>query len=172
MIGGGKFENGALTGAFQYLFNALATSRAAAQSVARLRAGSEQARTMLDALQADKNATYYIDVGSAENNGGAFTVTITRTTGSFWDRLLGNARIDTLVKVTFDSSSSVQFTDIRGIQFKPSAERLLAHELGHAYTRLVGGYYDDAIKYENLVGRQLDPNAFIRAVSDHGRGGP
>ncbi|MDD5330561.1 MAG: hypothetical protein PHX38_11175, partial [Sulfuricella sp.] len=176
VLGGGKFENGATTAAFGYLFNYLSHSRAAGPYVEQLRAGSAQAREMLDAMAADPNTNYYIDVGPVPESAGGGTTRIQQPSLSLWDRLLGRSAPAATVIMTVDVSSQVQFTDVGGQSFSPSALRILGHELGHGYTYLLGGYmgyrtnYDAAIRYENQISRQLSPNAPLRAISDHGRG--
>ncbi|MDD4928798.1 MAG: hypothetical protein PHP85_05920 [Gallionella sp.] len=176
VIGGGKFANGAMTGAYGYLFNKLAHSQAAGSYVERLRAGSAQARTMLDAMAADPNTTYYIDVGSVPESAGGGMTQIQQPSLSFWDRLIGRSAPSATVIMTVDKSSKVQFTDTSGRSFVPSTERLMGHELGHGYTYLSGGYmgyrsnYHAAINYENTIARQLNSAGPVRAVTDHGRG--
>ena len=174
-IGGDKFANGAMTGAWQYLFNELTTSRAAAPHVARLRAGSAQARGMLDAMAADPDTHYYLDVGSVPDSAGGGMTKIQQPSPSFWDRLMGRSEQATVIMVT-DSSPKALFMDVSGRSFTPSVERVMAHELGHGYSYLQGGYmgyrmnYDAAINFENQISRQLNSRAPLRAISDHGRG--
>ena len=176
VIAGGKFENGAVTAAFGYLFNYLAHSQAAGPYVERLRAGSSQARGILDAMAADPNTTYYIDVGSVPESAGGGTTQIQQPSLSLWDRFMGRSAPSATVIMTVDMSPKVQFTGTNGQSFMPSTERLLGHELGHGYTYLSGGYmgyrsnYDAAIGYENTIARQLNSAAPLRAVTDHGRG--
>ena len=131
---------------------------------------------MLDAMAADTSTTYYIDVGSVPESAGGGMTRIQQPSLSFWDRLMGRSAPPVTVIMTVDSASQVQFMDTSGRSFTPSTERLMAHELGHGYTYLSGGYmgyrtnYDAAIGYENQIARQLNPAAPTRAVSDHGRG--
>jgi len=73
---------------------------------------------------------------------------------------------------------SVQFVDISGKPFKPSIERLFAHEMGHGYVFLQGdpsaarflsqADYDKAVYYENVIAKEIDSDSPERAVSDHG----
>jgi RHS repeat-associated protein len=178
-LGGGKFANGAVTGAFGYIFNRLAHSSTAKAYVEQLRATSPLAADMFDALAADKSTMYYFDAGPLPESSGGGTVRILNQSPSLWDRLMGrHDPLSVTVVVTVDPNATVTFTDADGQSFRPSTLRLLAHELGHAYTwhvtrgnlvayRLA---YDAAIGIENAIARQLDPKAPIRAVSDHGRG--
>ncbi len=76
--------------------------------------------------------------------------------------------------IRIDLRCKVQFTDVNGQSFTPSIERILAHELGHMYL-YVGrknmadkADYHKAIDYENIIARELDPEAPIRSVKDHG----
>jgi hypothetical protein len=59
-----------------------------------------------------------------------------------------------------------------GKTFKPSVERIFAHELAHAYilyiTDFLSSGTDKMVEYENKIAKDMDPNAPERAVSDHG----
>ena len=131
---------------------------------------------MLDAMAADPNTYYYIDVGSIPESAGGGTTRIQQPSLSLWDSFLGRSAQPATVIMTVDISPKVQFTDIGGQPFMPSTERLLAHELGHGYTYVLGGYvgyrsnYDAAIRYENQISRQLNSASPLRAVTDHRRG--
>lgn len=57
-------------------------------------------------------------------------------------------------------------------EIEKAPERLLGHELAHAYINIFGGTYHDAVRFENIIARELDPNAPIRAISDHGTSKP
>ena len=74
--------------------------------------------------------------------------------------------------VEFDDTPTEEFKDVNGNTFVPSPERLLGHELAHAYINIFGGTYHDAVRFENIIARELDPNAPIRAISDHGTSKP
>lgn len=74
VIGAGKFANGAVTGAFSYVFNYLSHSPAAKGYLDQLRAGSPLAAQMLDALAADKSVTYRFDIERLPESAGGGTV--------------------------------------------------------------------------------------------------
>lgn len=166
------------SGIVGYLFNDLSHSRAAGPYVEQLRAGSGQAREILDAMAADPNANYYIDVGPVPESAGGGTTRIQQSSLSLWDRVLGRSAPSATVIMTVDVSSQVQFSDVGGQSFQPSAARILAHELGHGYTYLRETYtgyvsnQDAAVRYENIISRQLSPNAPLRVYSDHVRRWP
>ncbi|MDR0780221.1 MAG: hemagglutinin repeat-containing protein, partial [Pseudomonadales bacterium] len=155
--------------------NKLTISRAAAQYIEKLRASSAEAGKILDAMEAHPVIDFRFDVGTVRESAGGGETRPQVLKGSFLDWLVGNPPKET-VFMTVDPKSTVQFTDIFGNSFKPSTERIFAHEMGHGYTYLLDGNvgmrinYHDAITYENMIYRQLDPNAPIRAVSDHGDG--
>jgi hypothetical protein len=181
VIGGGKFANGAAQAGFGYLFNHLAHSSGAKGYLDQLRASSPLAAQMLDALAADKSTTYYFDVGPLPESDGGGTVRILRQEPSLWDKIMGRGDAPSVtVVITVDPRSTVSFMDTNGQSFRPDTLRLLGHELGHAFTwyETRGNYvayrasYNAAIGYENAIARQLNPNAPMRAVSDHGHGRP
>lgn len=181
VLGGGKFANGAVTGTWGYLFNYLRHSPGAKGYLDELRASSPSAAQMLDALEADKSTTYYFDVGPLPESTGGGTVRIQRQERSLWERALGRTdALSVTVIATVDPRSTVSFTDVNGQIFQPDTLRLMAHELGHAFTWYqTGGNFvtyrassNAAVGHENVISRQRNPNAPIRAVSDHGGGRP
>jgi len=132
----------------------------------------------MDAMAADNNTVYHVSLGTVlQTSGGGETRTIPAPRRSLWEMLTGR-RSKVLVSMKVDPISKIEFTDTCENKFLPTTIRLLGHELGHGYTYLLAGpmasrkpYYDRAIQYENAIARELDPNAPMRAVSDHGRHG-
>ncbi len=150
-------------------------SKDAESYVKSLRSKSKTASKIMDAMKADKKTNYHVDVGPVNPRfGGGETTYLQPRKGSLLDRLLGKPPNKANVYMRADPNSSVEFTDTCGNTFIPSTERLLGHELGHGYIYEDYGYigikqrYDDAIKHENDIARELNPNAPERAVSDHG----
>lgn len=161
--GGGDFTQGAITATIAYLFNDLMHTDEASPYVNKLRAGSPLAAEILDAMAADPTTKYHISVGPlAEIFGGGSTELVPGAQPSFWDRLLGRTNLQVTVVMRIDQASAEPL-------------RALAHELGHGYTYLKGGYvgsrlgYDQAIDIENTIMRQLDPSAYMRPRGSHGR---
>lgn len=124
-------------------------------------------------MQADKTTLYYIGTGPLPESTGGGTTQILQPALSFWDRLMGRPLPRATVAMTVNPAATPAFTDISGNTFTPSTLRLLGHELGHGFSYLQGGYvgyrvnYDAAIRFENSIARQLNPNAPMRSVSDH-----
>lgn len=158
--GGGRFGDGFIQGAAGYAFNFLRHAVEATSYIEQLRKGSPLAAEILDAMAADKSTTYYISVGRVPYTcGGGCTEVVAGPQPSFLARLFGETNDQVTVVMRIDPATAEPL-------------RALAHELGHGYTYLKEGpigNYDKAIEYENIIARQLNPNAPIRSVSDHGR---
>jgi hypothetical protein len=129
---------------------------------------------ILNAMDASRDG-YIIGATSStmESSGGGITDVSTRNEGNFFF-----PEYVTTITMEFSLNPTVEFTDECGKKFLPTPERILAHELGHGYMYLIVGILytspsnsDKAVDYENEIIRQIDPNAPIRAVSDHGHGG-
>jgi len=96
----------------------------------------------------------------------------------FIDKLIGKTPDKFAYSMEANPVCVVQFVDVSGKPFKPSVERLFAHEMGHSYVYLQLGPdnarnitqkdYDRAVDYENIIAKEINPNAPERAVSDHG----
>ena len=96
------------------------------------------------------------------------------------DKLMGKTPDKYPYSMEVNPVCVVQFVDVSGKPFKPSVERLFAHEMGHGYVYLQLGPekarflsqedYHKAVYYENKIAKEIDPNAPERAVSDHGDG--
>ncbi|MCL2297265.1 MAG: hypothetical protein FWC38_03395 [Proteobacteria bacterium] len=102
-----------------------------------------------------------------ENTGGGL-MRVETPKRSIWDIILGRPSVQKIY-ITIDPKSTVQFTDIHGKSFRPDTVRILSHELGEAYPRMRGGLTTDSqvIRLENDMSIQRNPNAPIRAISDH-----
>lgn len=118
--------------------------------------------------------------------GGEFAVTgpiSDPTNESFIKRLTGfgkNAEITYTLQVTLDINHPDQlFYDVNGKEFQPSIDRVLGHELGHAFILAkdgVVGFYQNqigAVNIENEIALDLDKGAPIRHPTlGHGRRSP
>jgi hypothetical protein len=121
---------------------------------------------------------FYVGSGATQASGCGKSKPLERPTIGTLDKLMGKTPGKYRYAMEVNAHCSVQFVDVSGKPFKPSVERILAHEMGHGYVYLQGdpgaaislsqADYDKAVYYENVIAREIDPDAPERAVSDHG----
>ncbi len=132
----------------------------------------------MDAMVADTKTSYHVGVGPVPKGSGGGRTDFSASPSTVLDRIFRRPRQNAVVFMMADPSSKIEFFDICEKPFLPSTLRILGHELGHGYTFLQGGFvgvrvnYDKAIEHENIIAKELDPNAPIRAISDHGSRNP
>jgi hypothetical protein len=161
-IGGGKFANGAVTGAFSYTFNHLAHSmdQRLQDALGRLASRSATFRTMLRTLNQSEKG-WEIRIGSFDN----IDVGNTTIEGG-----VGKIRIDP------DDFSKYSLVDSEGSRIALTVDRVLAHEIGHAYvieTQNISMAAEprwrlEATILENKVMQEAYPGAQMRSWEDDG----
>lgn len=136
--------------------------------------GSAESRKIINAMTNDPNVTYALLLGNATTAPSGGSTTIQQGSPGLFDPLFGRPLPRATIMMTIDPNSKMKFTDEYGKDIDPTPERSIAHELGHGYTYLKGGFvaykqkYHDAIDTENIICRQVNPKAQKRPVSDHG----
>jgi hypothetical protein len=160
VIAGGKFENGARTAAFGYLFNYLSVSSRARSTVNAMRAKSSEFAAALDALEKSP-INFSIDIGSdlsAASNGG-----IMRPSGGNWLIEINSAQVD-----------RHQYVSEGGRWYPFSSDQVTAHEVGHALQVAKGAHNSDwlnggraATVFENKVMQQIYQYHIPRSESRH-----
>jgi hypothetical protein len=129
-------------------------------------------------MEIDRKSYYYFgtSLSVSHSHGCGRTKTLEKNP-SLFGKILGDHPTYTFL-MEVNPGCSVIFKDIRGNSFTPSIERIFAHEMGHGYTYLLHGpfqnsnanmhLYHEAVRYENIVAKELEPSAPERAVTDHG----
>ena len=122
--------------------------------------------------------SFYISSSATQASGCGKSYAGERSTPGVLGKLLGETPGKYPYVMEVNDHCSVQFVDVSGKPFKPSIERIFAHEMGHGYVFLQRNLegasslsqvdYDKAVYYENVIAREIDPNSPERAVSDHG----
>ena len=161
VAGGGKFGNGAVTAAFGYLYNRLdALDKQAKEILARLRSSSAQAEDIIKALEnASKVWTLSIDASAICPFGSP------ACTQPYSGKIVVNPEL----------VDRLEFQAADGHWFKRSIDVIVGHELAHGYIAQVitnpfyaindQTYNNMAIKYENVIAKQIDPGAPTRQMS-------
>jgi RHS repeat-associated protein len=162
VLGGGKFANGAVTGAFGYLFNRLLHSERMGPVISELESASPTAANILSSMRASPDTFYITDGPVPSDHGGGVTEVSRRAGGGL------------MTVMTVNLAADVTFTDTEGKPFRPSTSRILGHELGHGFgvvtaTTFAGEReFNRAIAIENAIARELSPTApFRNGASDH-----
>jgi hypothetical protein len=140
---------------------------------------SRTGRKILAAMESDTKSHYAFSAGAFANSsshGCGQTRSVEQKPGLL--RMMMGQETKYTFEITVNPACGVTFEDVAGKPFKPSIERIFAHEMGHGYVYLLHGpfptshaylhLYHEAIKYENIIARELDPDAPERSVSDHG----
>jgi RHS repeat-associated protein len=138
--------------------------------VENLRARSPSAAEILNRLHKEQTK-YYIRAGS-DPSGGSTQPIPSGAQPSVFERMLGKQSPPENILITINSTVISQpgysFVDIAGQEFHPSVERVLGHELGHAFIWTDQGPVQfranqtGAVGIENRIARELNPNAPLR----------
>jgi hypothetical protein len=146
--------------------------------VESLKANSPTAADILNKLHADPRK-FSIRTGSDPSGGSAQPVA-GGPQPSVFQRMLGKEgppdNMVITVNVPLASRPNYTFVDLQGKDFHPSLERVLGHELGHAFIWATEGPVQlianqpGAVRIENQIARELNPNSPVRhPTQDHGR---
>jgi hypothetical protein len=149
-------------------------SQDAKSYITLLEAQSLNARKLMSALRADQYNTYSFYTSynpKLEKFGCGQVTTQPPLKQSLWQWITNEKKSGSTAIIEVNPNCLVLFTDTQGKPFRPSTERLFAHELAHAYiyckTKFLTGRSKEVVEYENIIAKEIDPNAPERAESDH-----